>query len=85
MPAAPALRDCTQGELGIEQKENFSDDFTKDLEFLKKDINNLQNDPKVSHFAEDIKRREAIDTDKIDKNFLEALRGLTAEADNKFG
>ena len=80
-----ALRDCTQGELGIEQKEHFGEDFNKDLEFLKKDINTLQNDPKVSHFAEDVKRREAIDTDKIDKDFLEALKGLAADENVKFG
>lgn len=81
----PALRDCTQGELGIEQKEHFGEDFNKDLEFLKKDINTLQNDPKVSHFVEDVKRREAIDTDKIDKDFLEALKGLVADENVKFG
>lgn len=72
-------QECTQGELGLEIKEDYKDQFEKDLDFLKKDLNELKNDPKVSNIYEDVKRKEAINVDAMDKEFLEALKKLSGD------
>lgn len=74
VPVVPN-KDCTQGELGIEQGDNFKNDFSRDLENLKKDIGKNEKDPQASAFLEDARRREALKKDDVD-DFLKALKNL---------
>lgn len=70
------VNDCTQGELGLETGEKYRDNFDQDLASLKQDIQKTENDPKISNFVPEIKRKEAIDADQLDQAFLRALQDL---------
>lgn len=68
LPSAPNDQ-CTQGEIGLEVKKNYADDFEKDLEDLK-----VIKQPELSpEEAEDIQRRVARNQDFFDQTLLKAL------------
>lgn len=75
MPVTP-LPECTPAELGLETGEKYDDTFEKDLAALRDGIKKTEEDPRVSQFAPEIKRREALNADQMDQEFLKALQGL---------
>lgn len=78
IPVTPVV-EATQAELGLETGEKYNDNFDNDLAFLKQDIQKTENDPKMSNFVSDIKRKEAINANALDLDFLRALQGLSTD------
>ena len=77
IPLTPVV-EATQGELGLEAGEKYNYDFENELAFLKQNIVTEEKDPKLSGFASEIKRKEAINADAMDLDFLRALQGISA-------
>jgi hypothetical protein len=77
IPVTPVV-EATQGELGLEAGEKYNYDFENELAFLKQNIVTEEKDPKLSGFASEIKRKEAINADAMDLDFLRALQGISA-------
>lgn len=76
IPVTPVV-EATQGELGLEAGEKYNDNFENELAFLRQNIDKEEKDPKISGFASDIKRKEAINADAMDLDFLRALQGIS--------
>lgn len=79
IPVTP-VKECTQGELGLENGENYKDKFDEELATLKQDIAKTENDPKMSNLVPEMKRKEAIDSNQLDQAFLRALQDISANA-----
>lgn len=81
IPVTP-VNECTQGELGLETGEKYTDKFEDELAFLKQDITKAEQDQDISSFVPDIKRKEAINTNEMDLAFLRALQDLSLNKQN---
>lgn len=75
IPVTP-LPECTPGELGLETGEKYDDDFSRELANLKEGISVAVKDPKISQFAEEIQRKEALNADALDQSFLRHLQNI---------
>lgn len=77
LPAAPNDQ-CTQGEIGLEVKKNYADDFEKELE----DLKGIKQPALSPEDAEDIQRRVARNQEYFDQTLLKALTEVSPVVPN---